>query len=147
MYLSQTRSIFRPCLPSTVGFDKKYSHISMSRLSLWWLCIYCCKNLLIIPACDQLWLVAVIISQLDLIHYHSMDPDWWHSWFIMKQQIPADYNHWSLCHYFGISWKGEERSERLRGVKWRHTVTGPEYCSYNTTITRIPEEGGEEEVI
>lgn len=21
--------------------------------------------------------------------------------------------------------------QRLRGVKWRHTVTGPEYCSYN----------------
>ena len=67
-----------------------------------------------------------------------MDPGcwcWWHTWFIMKQQIAWWWQPLVLVSLFRNKLKGRGlwmwEAERLRGVKWRHTVTGPEYCSYN----------------
>ena len=104
--IKQTFSIEHGLPQTKFIFLKKYLHILISLPLIWWLCMYFCKNLLIIPACDQLWLVAVIISQLDLIHCHSMDPGWWHTRFIMKQQIPCWLQSLELVSLFWNSLKG-----------------------------------------
>ena len=65
----------------------------------------------------------------------------------MKQQLPWWWQPPVLVSLFGNKMKGRGlwmwEAERLRGVKWRHTVTGPEYCSYNNHYPGQEETGGD----